>query len=133
MAKLSAPTEQDTFDHILGSGCIAHSWWVSARSTVGGWAFYDTPAPDGWVLEVEVDDPEGPAKTRKVLVDHKLIMGAIRAISGRKLDVPSWGQPSAECVRECRNFLFNRDAVDFDGDTADQVLQVATLGATYYG
>ena len=132
MAKLTAPTEQETFDHIFGSGCISYGWWASARSTVGGWDF-SHPAPNGWALEVEVDNPEGEGDTLKIVVDHKALMRAIRAIAGRTIKTVAAQQPGPQCLTECRNFLFNRDAVDFDADTADQVLQVACLGAVFYG
>jgi hypothetical protein len=36
-------------------------------------------------------------------------------------------------VRECRNLIFDADEVDFDADSADQLLQVAVLGEIVFG
>jgi hypothetical protein len=125
-------TQQDTWDHIFGAGAASYDWWASIRAEGEGWDF-TYPAPDGWGAVVEVDDPEAKG-TRKIIVNHKLLMGAIRAIAFRKIvTAHSAQQPTAQCVTECRNFLFDRDATDFDAATADEVLQVATLGAVHYG
>lgn len=120
-------TPKDTYDHIIGSVALAHSWWSGIETT----GVEGSEASDAWKVAALIDDPEGDEGRdfKSVEFDHATLMRAIRkcAEKDRPRHVTDW------CARECRAFIFNRDECDFDANTADEVLQVAALGEVVYG
>jgi hypothetical protein len=116
------PTQQDTADRFFGAGADVYSWW---RGMDGSWDFREE-APDGWSMTVKIDNPDGPGQ-RSVMVTHSVLMGAVRRIAQGTV------KAGPECVENCKRFLRDPDSTDFDAGSADQVLQVATIGSVAYG
>lgn len=117
------PTPQDTADHFFGAAIDHYSWWSHFE---GSWDFRES-APDDWSMTVRIDNPNGPGKLTRI-VTHSMLMGAVRTI------LRGDGKYVSDATRqECRNFMFDRGATDFDADTADQVVQMAVLGEVVYG
>lgn len=117
------PTQQDTYDHIFGSGFDLYNWWGPVRPE---WDQRE-PAPHGWSVLVPVEDGE-TGKLRNVLVTHSVILAAMRKLATG--DVKYASRSAAEA---CRDFLNDPEDADFDAGTADEVMQVATLGQVIYG
>ncbi|MGJ3559657.1 hypothetical protein ACR6C2_16935 [Streptomyces sp. INA 01156] len=83
-------------------------------------------APHGWGVVVPVQD--GDHIWRKVLVTHSMILSAMRKLA--KGDVK---YSSLSVVDACRDFLNDPEDADFDAGTADEVMQMVTLGEVVYG
>jgi hypothetical protein len=119
---VSKPTQQDTYDHIFGSSFDIYDWWGPVRPD---WD-QRKEAPHGWSVLVPVRDGETNG-WRKVLVTHSVILGAMRKVA--KGDV-KYTSPAA--IEACKDFLKDPDDADFDANTADEVMQIATLGELVY-
>jgi hypothetical protein len=117
------PTEQDTYDHIFGSGFDTYSWWGQVRTS---WDMRN-PAPDGWTAYVPVEDGD-TGEWRTAMVTHSLILGAME-----KLAEGDVKYATDSVARECREFLKGPEDADFDAGTADEVMQMVTLGEIIYG
>lgn len=114
---------QHTTADIFGALPNIFSWWVSVDLD---WDV-SKDAPDGWSASVTIENPnEGPATITKT-VNHSVIMEAVGKIVADEVL-----HTSDKCRRECRNLLFDLDSLDYDSDTADEVLQVAVLGEAPY-
>lgn len=125
---MKTATQQDTFDHIFGSGATAHSWWEEEV-----WSFNPTTdAPDGWSVTLFTEDRD-TGEEQKYTVTHATIMRAVRKMISGNTEWPRAGEPSQSAVREARNLIFKADDADLDADVADQVLQVAVFGHIIYG
>ncbi|MFF3416803.1 hypothetical protein ACFYW9_19200 [Streptomyces sp. NPDC002698] len=116
------PTQQDTYDHIFGSSFDIHSWWGPVRPD---WDRRED-APHGWHVMVPVLD--GDSDWRNVMVTHSMILGAMGRLA--EGDV-KYATDSVEL--ECREFLKDPENADFDAATADEVMQMVTLGEIVYG
>jgi hypothetical protein len=115
-------TEQDTFDHIFGTGFDTYSWWGQVRTD---WDMRNA-APDGWTAYVPVEDGDtGEWKT--VLVTHSLILGAMQKIAAGDVKYTS-----LSAIEASRDFLKDPELSDFDANTADEVMQLVTLGELIY-
>ncbi|MGW2710740.1 hypothetical protein HKX69_05915 [Streptomyces argyrophyllae] len=113
--------QQDTYDHIFGSSFNMYGWWGPIRPD---WdQRYD--APHGWSVLVPVWD--GKHRLRTVLVTHSVILAAMR-----KIAKGSAKYTTREVVQACQDFLHDPEDADFDANTADEVMQVATLGEVVY-
>lgn len=122
MTTMSAPTPFETNLHIIGSGALGYAWYQVIDTHQPD----DINAPEAayadWSIKVK-DTEEGDT----YLINHCNIMRAIRrAATGS-------GKVSDACKREAQNFIFRRDDTDFDADTADQIIQLATFGEVVYG
>lgn len=122
-------TPEDTDTIFLGSGALSYPWYYDVELD---------PEPGGkegeWVLQFRdgVEDPEHPERGTEHRLTHADVIKAIRKITGKG------GQAAAkvgpECARQCRTLVFKGpEDVDFDADTADQVIQVAAFGKVIYG
>lgn len=121
-------TQQETHDHIMGSGALSYPWWTDVDCDHKLTFAMGREAPDGWEFTIEADNPTEEG-TVKATVSHADIMRAIRKI----IDGKAGKYVSETCRKECRKMIFDLDYVDFDADTADQVLQVAIFGEVHYG
>lgn len=115
-------TQQDTYDHIFGAGFDYLSWWGPIRP---GWDQREE-APHGWYVIVPVLD--GDNQWKKVLVTHSMILSAMR-----KLAEGDVKYATASVAEGCRDFLNDPSDADFDASTADEVMQIVTLGEVVYG
>jgi hypothetical protein len=120
---LSAQNIEDTF---FGSGFDMYSWWesVSLKSRV----IQDGEAIT-WEWEVTGENPNEDGSITKVITPDVMldVIGRIH-MSGNAMPYVS-----PYTIAECGNFLYGFEPVDFDADTADQVMQVAVFGAVHYG
>jgi hypothetical protein len=119
------PTQEDTASHIFGAIPHTYDWW---RGITEHWDTQD--APDGWTATIRVTDPEDENEERTIVktITHTDLMDAMRKIISGEI-----GEDVTDsCKGACRDFVFNRDAADFDAATSDEVLQVAVLGKVVY-
>ncbi|MFF1450185.1 hypothetical protein ACFVYF_18900 [Streptomyces sp. NPDC058274] len=116
------PTQQDTYDHIFGSSFDIYNWWGPVRPE---WD-QRKEAPHGWSVLVPYEDGD-TGEWKKALITHSVILGAMRRLA--KGDVK---YASDSVARECRAFLKDPEDADFDANTADEVMQIATLGELVY-
>jgi hypothetical protein len=127
---MKTATEQDTFDHIFGSGATHYSWWLGVK-WVKGISEGGTVDP-GWECEVKADD--GNDGTATVTVTHKTIMAAVRKIAEDKGEDKGGIKYLGDATkREARNLIFDADEADLDAAIADQVLQFIVLGEIVFG
>ncbi|MFJ8699478.1 hypothetical protein [Streptomyces ardesiacus] len=115
-------TQQDTYDHIFGSGFDMYGWWGIIRPE---WDQRE-PAPHGWSVLVSVET--GDHVWRDILVTHSVILSAMR-----KLATGDVKYATDSVAEACRDFLNDPEDADFDAGTADEVMQMATLGEVVYG
>lgn len=116
--------ESDVFDHFIGSGALAWEWWHET-----GHSGIDErgDAADGWHIEVEFG-VDGEDEVYPMVLDAHRIWKAIAACASGHLSTVS-----STLAEECTLFILRPEHVDFDADTADQVLQVAACGKVVYG
>jgi hypothetical protein len=116
------PTPQDTYDHIFGSCFDVYDWWGPVESD---WDRQEA-APYGWSVTVPVLD--GDNNWRDVKVSHFIILGAmLRLAEGDVM------YASESVALDCGEFLKDPENADFDAATADEVMQMVTLGEIVYG
>lgn len=125
---MNTATHKDTYDHFIGSGALDWPWYQDEDEYAEG-----TDLNGWWIRFVEYSD-NGPVldSNGRPLVhtlNHAAIMRAVRQIV-RTENRPSYVGPKV--VKECQNFLFDRENTDFDADTADQVMQLAAFGEIKY-
>ncbi|MFF8629700.1 hypothetical protein [Streptomyces werraensis] len=120
---MSEITQQDTYDHIFGSSFDIYNWWGQIRPE---WDQRE-PAPHGWSVVVPFEHGD-TGEWRKALVTHSMILSAMRRLA--KGDVKYASDSVAEA---CRDFLADPEDADFDAATADEVMQIVTLGEVVYG
>jgi hypothetical protein len=123
---IKTATKQDTYEWIFGSGLDTYSWWHEMRPEFDYGK--DGSAPDDWLMVVRFEDPGEEDEVRTASVRHADIMRAVRKIA--RGNVRYAGKYLA---KECRNMIFDVDAVDVDAGDADCILQVAVMGAIVYG
>ena len=112
---------EDTESIFIGSGALSYSWWEDTRLTHDYYEAKGYREAKSWCLDASVDDTW-------VTITHERVMQAVRAI------VKDGHGATEVAVEECQHLLeFGPDDVDFDADTADQVLQVAALGKVIFG
>jgi hypothetical protein len=122
MIKTASP--QDTFDAIFGSGATMYSWWLNAEFT--GIDSAGTIQTTDWTVKVPAENGDRGETT--ATVDHKSILKAARQIIK---SAPKFA--SDALVRESRNLIFDADELDFDANSADEILQVLVLGEIVFG
>jgi hypothetical protein len=122
MIKTASP--QDTFDAIFGAGAMMYSWWINAEYT--GIDSAGTIQTKDWTVKVTAENGDGGEST--VVIDHKAILKAARQIIKA---APKYA--SDALVRESRNLIFDADELDFDANSADEILQVLVLGEIVFG
>lgn len=122
------PTEKDTYDHIIGSGALTHSWYqqVQVSGVPADPLSDDLVAYMGWSVSW-LDEDSG----KRFTVAHRSVLRAMSDMLKAKDKRPQYVSDAA--ARECRNFIFDRDETDFDAATADEVLQVCAFGKVVYG
>jgi hypothetical protein len=121
---MQTASPQDTFDAIFGSGAMVYSWWTNAEFTgINSSGHIQTI---NWTVKVTADD--GDDGETVATIDHKSLLNTARQVIKT---APTYA--SDALVRECRNLIFNADELDFDADSADQLLQVAVLGEIVFG
>lgn len=128
-------TQQDTFDHIMLSGATGYEWYRRSKRNAAADAAYATGLgesdPDrvnGWEVVYEMGDPDQDSWAL-VTVSHKAILAACRKIISA--DRPKYVTDSA--VHNARALLFDPDAVDFDANTADEVIQIIAYDSIVFG
>ncbi|MEV0471010.1 hypothetical protein [Streptomyces prunicolor] len=123
---MSKTTQQQTYDHIFGSGALNFPWWVDYKRSwePNRW----DEAPDGWAVAMQAA-PDESEKTVTAFVNHWALIGAMNAVTN---PAEPWGVDAGTgAARECRAFLFAPEQADFSADTADVVLQVAVFGSIF--
>lgn len=115
-------THADTYTHFVGSGALSYPWYTTVSMTPDDWTLPDSAYQD-WCLEWT--DPDSGQRHR---VTHDDILRAARLFAGAMPPVHA----TSAAVRECRNLLHRPDEVDFDANSADEVIQVAGLGQIVY-
>ena len=122
MIKTASP--QDTFDSLFGSGAMMYSWWINAEFLgIDSGGHIQT---DEWTAKVTAENGDGGETT--VTIDHKAILKAARQIMKVR---PEYA--SDALVRESRHLIFDADELDFDANSADEILQVIVLGEIVFG
>ncbi|MFD8088990.1 hypothetical protein [Streptomyces malaysiensis] len=118
-------TPQQTFDAIVVSKFNQWEWWGHHSIP------WDTAegTPDYWNFVMPVLDPVVDVMHR-MLVTHNILIGAMRRIAdGRVQRYVSW-----DTYEACMRFLNDGpEDAEFDENSADQVMQVATLGEVAFG
>lgn len=121
--KQATPT--DTFDHMMGSGAIQWSWWTNLKWNVAPDPG-STNVPDNWECVLTCED--GNYESKSAVINHKEVMKAARFVMSNDIRFMS-----VITKQECRNLIFDRDEVDFDAGTADELLQYMVLGEVVFG
>jgi hypothetical protein len=109
----------------FGAGAQQYPHWLGFDSD---WLYdVNVQAPDGWVWRITVRD--GNDKEITVEVDHAKVMRAVRKIARHEVD-----DVSVPAFKNCQLLISPTrwEEADFDSVTADEVLQVATLGKIIY-
>lgn len=131
----SAPTEYDTYVHFAMSGALSYSWYTNIADNKENVSILDEAGHTGWSIAlVERGDDEATCRKYNIpvrpgtayILDHATLLAAIQRIAD------TVGLVCRDALRECRNFLTDRETADFDADTADQVIQVALFGQIFY-
>jgi hypothetical protein len=121
---MQTASPQDTFDSLFGSGAMMYSWWIDAEFTgIDSGGHIQTI---DWTAKVTADD--GNDGETVATIDHKAILKAARQVMKAR---PEYA--SDALVRECRNLIFDADELDFDANSADEILQVIVLGEIVFG
>lgn len=123
MIKTASP--QDTFDAIFGAGAMMYSWWINAEFT--GIDSAGTIQTIDWTVKVTAEGADENEEVT-VTIDHALILKTARQIIKA---APKYA--SDALVRESRNLIFDADELDFDANSADEILQVIVLGEIVFG
>jgi hypothetical protein len=119
----------ETESMIFGAGAQTYDWWhrfIKPHAWEDSEAF-PFQAPDGWAWDVTGENPDDEHTEITVRVTHATLMNTFAKIRD------GHGKVGQKCRAECHQMAADYDAVDFDADTADQVLQVAVFGQVYYG
>lgn len=129
-------TNQDIYDHIIGSGALTYSWYTDAVLHVG--AHGDAV----WSMTLSGEDPEDSDETVLTEVTATSILGVcydiVQDVTDNKYGVSERFGVARETRREAQNLLDAaldglEDDTDFNADTADQVLQVLLYGEVIFG
>ena len=115
---IKSATYHDTFNIVIGSGSLDYEWWHEVEV----WNAYT----DIWAVKLTGENCEGDEID--VIINHDLVMKTARAIIKT---APKYA--SNALVRECQNLLFDSDKVDFDANSADELLQVMVMGEIIFG
>ena len=113
-------TVEFTNDAFLGSGALSYTWYERVDIQ---------ESTDSWTLIFWDDSVEPIGETQQqYTVTHADVMRTAQAIAAGRI------RAGKECKANCAHMIFGRlDDVDFDADTADQVLQAAAFGEIVYG
>lgn len=127
-------TEQDTWDHFIGSGALSYGWYAEVD---GDWGEFDYQ--DGrkrWQVTFEDGEAEDDAESKQFTLDHGTLMTVVKDLAHKWIDgyepVEGYAEPHSETRRQCAQFLADKEYTDFDAATADQVMQVAAFGKILY-
>jgi hypothetical protein len=119
-------TEQEIFDAIFGSGFGQYSWWRKIALS-GSVLDDDYQAPDGWIVNVIVDDPDDDDKAFRKLVRASDIITACE-------NIVTDGTMPSRFVNECSNLIYDADELDMDAEDADTLMQYVMFdGEIIYG
>lgn len=126
---------QDTFDHIFGSGAESYSWYMGQYEALWGVPRDGGNVTDTWVARISMEHPTSHRRGASVtaFINYERIMKTAVELVGNFLLGSRVEYMSEEVVRQCANMIFNPDAMDFDADSADQLLQYMVLGKVVYG
>lgn len=120
IAALDYVTVEFTNDAFLGSGALDYSWYqkIVIEETDTSWT----------LTFADLDDEPVKDEQSIYTVTHKSVLKAVAKIaSGQK-------RAGDRCRDDCQLMVDgSMDDVDFDADTADQVLQIAAFGKIIYG
>lgn len=122
----------DVYDHILGSGATMYSWYWDVTNCRP-----PLTADDDWHITLLMDDPEDTDETIPVDLDYDEILDMAQNICndsgvGRHGESENY-KVGQDCRRQCELLLNDPDEVDFDADTADQVIQCIAYGEVVFG
>lgn len=124
MGEQMRPVSQaDTYMHFVGSMAVAHAWYVDVAMTPDDFTLPGAAYVD-WSL-AWTDSETG----KRYTVRHTEIMRAVRTFIGSQPPKHA----SRDAIEECRNLVFRPDEVDFDANTADEILQCTAFGEVVYG
>ncbi len=124
-------TREDIHDHIIGSGALTYSWyWETLRYKPV--TFND----DDWNVTLLMDDPEYPDETISAYLDSETILDMARNLVN-DTGIGEHGESanykvSQDCRRQCELLFEDPDEVDFDADTADQLIQCIAYGEVVF-
>lgn len=118
--------EQEIFDAIFGSGFGQYSWW--RKISLSGSVLDDNyQAPDGWVVNVIVEDPDDEDKSVRKLVRASDIIEACT-------NIVTDGGHGTWITNECSNLIYSADDLDLDATLADSIMQYVMFdGEIIYG
>lgn len=118
---IKAPNQYETYLHFVGSGALSYGWYTGIADNSINIHINDEAGHDGWAVTFTEKNTDA-----QFTLDHSGVMAAVRLIDKRP------GMVTRRAAHECYNLLNDRDAVDFDSDTADQVIQIAAFGEIRY-
>lgn len=124
-------TREDIHDHIVGSGALSYSWyWEALRYKMV------TRHDDDWNLTLLMDDPEYDDETVSAYLDTETILDMARnLVNDEAVDIYGSSanyKVSQECRQQCRLLFDDPESVDFDANTADQLIQCIAYGEVVY-
>lgn len=121
IAALDYVTAEFTDDAFLGSGALDYSWYQQI--------IIDEETDTNWTLTFsDLDSEPVKGEQARYTVTHKTVLEAVAMIATEQKDA------SEDCRDNCQLMIDGLLVeVDFDSDTADQVLQVAAFGEIIYG
>lgn len=117
---MGAATNQDLFDHIMGSGFECYEQYRRVW-----WDFDFDDVPSNWTAEIEIENGDGGVT--EAYLDASRLRQAVRDIAADKCNV-------GESYRErISTLLKDVDDADIDAYDADIIIQVAILGEVIFG
>ncbi|KPC90795.1 hypothetical protein ADL27_32550 [Streptomyces sp. NRRL F-6602] len=118
-------TAEEIEGMFFGSGFTQWSWWENAKPVSR--IFQDSECVD-WAWEVKAEDPNEEGFITKRITPADIIK-AVERIYSHGDAIPYM---SAYTTAECGNFLYGFEEVNFDADTADQVMQMIVYDSVLY-
>lgn len=123
---IQRPTDTELHDVSIGSAGLYPDWWENHTPS------HDVddrgnPVKD-WVVEVTIWDLDNDKPFAQGRITADLVWAAALAISTSAAQ-----GTSRETVKQCQRLVYaGESCADFDGDTADQLLQTVVIGYPRY-
>lgn len=120
----------DTYWCVMGASPLIYPWWLWVSEKLPEDESTDNARKwTGWQVRLqEIDPDEGVEVPGEHLIDHDKIIGALRYV------LEHHEQFSTELWSNAMDLYHgNIEDVDFDSDTADQILQLICFGEVKYG
>lgn len=123
-------TEQDTWDCFISTGALGYGWYAEVD---GDHEEFKQEGENHW--EVTFVDGVEPVADERHTLNHEKIMAVLKDLAHKHIDEFETDDPETagpDTMRECAQFLANKEYADFDAGSADVVMQQAAFGKVSY-